>query len=340
MRARARPRRRAPDGGAEDDHAARGVRRRPRLRPRRRCAASRARAGFADVKVRGEELLANWFGWANRTLEATADPETVPWGWHQYAYRGYLALQQVDRALLEPRLPAGDLLQPDDQRPQAEWLTHGSGAASPAPPRVSPRVPAGGGSYAWQDPAKVYLGIDPATYLEVSSGYSTTFAARAKADGGLATRIVSIDPEPRAEIDQLCDEVVRERVEATDLSRFDALQPGDVVFFDGSHRVFMDNDVSAFFIDVLPRLHPEVLVGVHDIYLPDDYFPHQGALYWTEQYLLAVALLAGGAEPVLPCHHVCVKLADELREAWEGAGLAGINAYGSAFWLHPRMNRA
>jgi hypothetical protein len=30
----------------------------------------------------------------------------VPWAWRQYAYRGYLALQAVDRALLEPRLPA------------------------------------------------------------------------------------------------------------------------------------------------------------------------------------------------------------------------------------------
>jgi SAM-dependent methyltransferase len=63
------------------------------------------RAGFEDVRVRGEELLANWFGWANRTLEATADPDTVPWAWRQYAYRGYLALQHVDRVLLEPRLP-------------------------------------------------------------------------------------------------------------------------------------------------------------------------------------------------------------------------------------------
>ena len=64
------------------------------------------RAGFADVNVRGEELLANWFGWTNRTLEASAVPETVPWGWRQYAFRGYLALQKVDRALLEGRLPA------------------------------------------------------------------------------------------------------------------------------------------------------------------------------------------------------------------------------------------
>jgi ubiquinone/menaquinone biosynthesis C-methylase UbiE len=62
-------------------------------------------AGFDGVRVRGEELLANWFGWANRTFEATADPDTVPWLWKQYAYRGYLALQAVDRALLEGRLP-------------------------------------------------------------------------------------------------------------------------------------------------------------------------------------------------------------------------------------------
>jgi SAM-dependent methyltransferase len=62
-------------------------------------------AGFQDARVSGEELLANWFGWTNRTLEATADPRDVPWGWRQYAYRGYLLLQGLDRRLLESRLP-------------------------------------------------------------------------------------------------------------------------------------------------------------------------------------------------------------------------------------------
>ena len=62
-------------------------------------------AGFEKVRVSGEELLANWFGWANRTLEATAEPEQVPWAWRVYAYRGYLMLQELDRRLLESRLP-------------------------------------------------------------------------------------------------------------------------------------------------------------------------------------------------------------------------------------------
>ena len=64
-----------------------------------------AAAGFESVRVRGEELLANWFGWFNRTLEASADPKGIPMPWIRYAYRGYLVLQGVDRRLLEGRLP-------------------------------------------------------------------------------------------------------------------------------------------------------------------------------------------------------------------------------------------
>ena len=62
-------------------------------------------AGLGDVRVSGEELAASLFGWANRTLEASADPLDVPWAWRVYAYRGYLLLQTLDRSLLEPRLP-------------------------------------------------------------------------------------------------------------------------------------------------------------------------------------------------------------------------------------------
>jgi SAM-dependent methyltransferase len=63
------------------------------------------RAGFERVTVRGEELVANWFGWFNRALEASAEPEDVPMLWRRYAFNGYLLLQQVDTHLLESRLP-------------------------------------------------------------------------------------------------------------------------------------------------------------------------------------------------------------------------------------------
>jgi SAM-dependent methyltransferase len=63
------------------------------------------RAGLERVHVSGEELAASLFGWANRTLEASAEPDDIPWAWRVYAYRGYLLLQTLDRSLLEPRLP-------------------------------------------------------------------------------------------------------------------------------------------------------------------------------------------------------------------------------------------
>ena len=78
-----------------------------------------AGAGFTGVRVRGEELLANWFGWFNRTVEASARHEDIPHAWFQYAYHGYLALQKVDRAVLKTAAARGRLLQPDGDRPQA-----------------------------------------------------------------------------------------------------------------------------------------------------------------------------------------------------------------------------
>jgi ubiquinone/menaquinone biosynthesis C-methylase UbiE len=74
--------------------------------PPHRLATMLHAAGFEQVRLRGEELLANLFGWTVRTLEGTAEPDDVPESWRALAFRGYLALQHVDAGLLEPRLPA------------------------------------------------------------------------------------------------------------------------------------------------------------------------------------------------------------------------------------------
>ncbi|WP_206433363.1 class I SAM-dependent methyltransferase, partial [Streptomyces sp. ADI95-17] len=102
----------------------------------------------------------------------------------------------------------------------------------------------------------------PARYLEVGSGNSTKFARRAVRDLGLDTRITSIDPEPRAHIDHLCDEVVRVPLQDADLGVFAELEPGDILFIDGSHRLQMGSDVMVFFCELLPRLKPGVLIQV------------------------------------------------------------------------------
>jgi hypothetical protein len=179
----------------------------------------------------------------------------------------------------------------------------------------------------------------PSVYLEIGSGDSTKFVARAKRDGGLETRIVSVDPQPRAEVDSLCDEVVRRPLEAADLGRFAELEAGDVLLFDGSHRVFMNSDVAVFFLDVLPSLPAGVLVEIHDVYLPDDYPADIAERHWSEQYMLAAWLLGGAdVEIVLPAWRVSTdpELGHALDELWSRPGLGAVDRHGVSFWFVTR----
>ncbi|MFY8094244.1 MAG: tetratricopeptide repeat protein [Niveispirillum sp.] len=133
----------------------------------------------------------------------------------------------------------------------------------------------------------------PARLLEIGSGMSTRFARWAISRFATGTHLHSIDPEPRAEIDSLCDRITRTRLEDADPTLFTTLQAGDILFFDGSHRSFQNSDVTVFFTEILPDLAPGVIVQIHDIFLPDDYPPDWLGRLYNEQYLLASLLLAG-----------------------------------------------
>jgi hypothetical protein len=180
----------------------------------------------------------------------------------------------------------------------------------------------------------------PAHYVEIGSGNSTMFAARAKRIGGLHTLITSIDPAPRSYVDELCDKVIRLPLENVALDTFRDLGPNDIVFVDNSHRAFMNSDVTAFFLDVLPELPSGVLVGIHDILLPDDYLPEWAEYWFSEQYLLAAYLLAEAEwlEPVLACHYVSEhpELSQILGSLWRRLAIPERETRGFAFWLRIR----
>ena len=166
----------------------------------------------------------------------------------------------------------------------------------------------------------------PRRITEVGSGNSTKFAARAIRDHRLETTIVSIDPRPRAEIDQLCDRIVRSRAEKVDLAQFDDLAAGDILFIDSSHRVYTGSDVTMLFLDVVPRLRPGVILHIHDVFLPWDYPAQWTSRYYSEQYLLASLLLAQPARFRLLMSSAFVSYDPELRreasELFSGSGLA------------------
>ncbi len=161
----------------------------------------------------------------------------------------------------------------------------------------------------------------PSRYVEVGSGNSTKFARRAVRDLNLATQITSIDPAPRAEVDALCDRVVRQPLEDVDLALFDELEAGDILFVDNSHRVFENSDVTVFFLDVLPRLKPGITVHIHDIFWPFDYPRLWMNRYYSEQYLLAAYLLGGSnrLEVLLPLAYLSQHptLAEFVNNTWE-----------------------
>jgi hypothetical protein len=114
----------------------------------------------------------------------------------------------------------------------------------------------------------------PQRIVEVGSGHSTRFLARAVADGGLATRITAIDPEPRASIEGLAVEWIRTPVQR--VAAFPPLGAGDILFIDSSHQLKPGSDVEFLLNAVLPLLPAGVRVHFHDIFLPDEY-PQQ----WT-----------------------------------------------------------
>lgn len=179
----------------------------------------------------------------------------------------------------------------------------------------------------------------PATYLEVGSGNSTKWVRQAIADHDLPTRIVSIDPQPRAEIDALCDEVIRQPFEECDLAVFDALQPGDVTFVDNSHRSFMNSDATVAMVEVLPRLPAGVLIGYHDIWIPGDYPKEWVDRWYNEQYLLSTFLIGGHQRYriELPTWYASYdpELAGGILEPlWASDHLAElVERQGCSFWL-------
>ena len=179
----------------------------------------------------------------------------------------------------------------------------------------------------------------PSKYIEIGSGNSTKVARKAILENNLATKITSIDPFPRANIDHLADTVIRSPFENLKENQFiiDSLGENDILFIDNSHRVFPNSDAMICFLEILPRLKKGVIVHIHDVYLPYDYPQFMCDRFYNEQYLLAAFILANPEKykTVLPNYFISedVDLAGIIAPMWEHLNLKGIEKHGGSFWL-------
>ena len=177
----------------------------------------------------------------------------------------------------------------------------------------------------------------PRLIVEIGAGHSTRFLARAVADGGLATRICTIDPAPRAALSALPVEFHRAPLQALmrdgGAAPFAALGPGDILSIDSSHVLMPGSDVDILLGHVLPALPPGVMIQIHDVFLPDDYPASWDWRGYNEQLGVLPLLLGGRFEVVFASRYVVTRMSDAFEASLAARLPAGHKAPDSSLWL-------
>jgi hypothetical protein len=167
--------------------------------------------------------------------------------------------------------------------------------------------------------------LKPRRVVEVGAGWSSLLMAEALArnrkEGAHPTVVDQIEPYPRTELlkglpsDWTLHEAILQRA---DLGPFEALDAGDVCFYDGSHVARPGSDVVWFFFEVLPRLKPGVLIHVHDIFWPADYpdaWIFERGQTWNEQYVLQGFLMYNSDFRTIICNSALLRQrGDQMAE--------------------------
>ena len=173
----------------------------------------------------------------------------------------------------------------------------------------------------------------PSTIIEIGAGYSTRIARRAIEQLGLGTRIVVVDPEPRADIADVADTVYRRRIEDVDTADL-AVDDETFFFIDSSHVVRAGGDVPLLFCRLVPELPAGALVHVHDVFLPYDYPPSYRRRLYGEQYVLWALLARSPAFRVALATHLMVRRhGDLMREVFGETVGRDPRYFGASFWF-------
>ena len=138
----------------------------------------------------------------------------------------------------------------------------------------------------------------PKRILEIGSGQSTlvarlAVAANRRDDPDYRCQQTCVEPFEAPWLEQTGVEVLRSKIEDLAPAVVDLLDANDILFIDSSHVIRPQGDVIYEYLTLLGRLKPGVLIQIHDIRTPRDYFPRwvlRDRKLWNEQYLLEAFL--------------------------------------------------
>jgi Methyltransferase domain len=157
-------------------------------------------------------------------------------------------------------------------------------------------------SYSWGDAIILFCMIrelKPRRILEIGSGHTSALILDTNERyfrGAIDCTFLEPHPEllfsllrPREDRET---RVIPQKLQDVDLTLFDVLRAGDILFVDSSHVVKAGSDCQLLFSDILPRLNPGTFIHFHDVF---DRFEYPAEWLregrgWNEQYMLRAFL--------------------------------------------------
>lgn len=186
--------------------------------------------------------------------------------------------------------------------------------------------------------------VKPRRIVEAGAGFSTCLIraalTRNERETGCACEHACIEPYERPWLEAAGVNVLRQRIEESDLRHFEALADNDILFVDSSHVLRPQGDVSFILLEILPRLEPGVYVHFHDIFTPRDYPPElveRKLLLWNEQYALEAFLtLNRDYEVVGALNWLAHRYPEKLSRCFPAFAEAAGRCEPSALWIRRR----
>jgi hypothetical protein len=193
--------------------------------------------------------------------------------------------------------------------------------------------------------AELYYSIvrktKPRRIIEVGSGFSTRVATEGisknrQDDDNYTCSVTCVEPYEMPWLSKLDVELVRKKVEDLDLTMFQQLEAGDILFIDSSHIIRPGGDVTFEILNILPSLTKGVLVHFHDIFTPADYpvdWLKHHFRFWNEQYLLEAFLTGNNNfEVICALNFLVTHHWKQIEHAFPLLAMATIKQPGS-MWL-------